>query len=120
MTPAVIRTLAVAALAAIIAPHAGAQGKKLNDLRDTMELVFMCSVRNDTTPRVRRYFESAADETLQREWNRAIGSAQRQMSEAQKRGGQAAVRAMQRYDLSCALLDTVHDLPVGLQSALHK
>lgn len=123
MTPAMIRSLrvlAVAACAAAMASHAGAQSQELKDLRTTLELVFMCSTRSETTPDVRAFFEATGDTTLQQEWNRAIGSAQRQMQAAQKSGGQAAARAMQRYDLSCTLLDTAHNLPIGLQSALHK
>lgn len=120
MWPALIRLLGIAAFAAVGTSTAAAQSQELKDLRTTLELVFMCSVRNDTTPDVRAYFEATGDATLQREWNRAMDRARRQMQVAQKNGGQAAVRALQRYDLSCTLLDAASDLPIGLQSALHR
>lgn len=112
--------LGVTAFAAMVAPQAGAQSRDLEELRTTLELAFMCSVKNDTTPDVKDFFEVTRDKTLQREWNRAIERSQRQMKAAQQSGGQAAIRALQRYDLSCTLLDTASNLPIGLQSALHK
>lgn len=115
-----LRVIGVSIFAVIVAHNVNAQSEALKDLRTTLELVFMCSVKNDTTPDVRKYFESTGDKAMQREWNRAITQSQKQMQDAQKSGGQAAIRAAQRYDLSCTLLDTASNLPIGLQSALHK
>lgn len=117
------RKLTRAFLAVWLTAHAAlalAQSEAIKELRTTLELVFMCSTKNDTTRDVKRYFESTGDETLQREWNRAIVQSQKQMKDAQNAGGQSAVRAMQRYDLSCTLLNIDPGIPLGLQSALHK
>ena len=117
------RKLTKAFLTAWLTAHAAfalAQSEALKELRTTLELVFMCSTKNDTTRDVKRYFESTGDETLQREWNRALTRSVKQMQDAQKAGGQAAIRATQRYDLSCTLLNIDPGIPLGLQSALHK
>lgn len=113
-------TLGMVAVAIFETSDAGAQSQDLKDLRTTLELVFMCSVKNDSTSNVKEYFESTGDRTLQREWNGAIDRSQKQMQNAQKAGGQKAILAAQRYDLSCTLLDTTSNLPIGLQSAMHK
>lgn len=85
-----------------------------------MELIFMCSVQNDTTDRVRRYMENTHDETMQREWNRAIKSSQDKMRNAQKQGGDAVTRALTRYKLSCQLVGLGRSLPIDLESAMYK
>ncbi len=101
-------------------PEVRAQSQELKELRVKLELLFMCSVKNNTTPNIKEYFEDTNDKTLQREWNRAIVSSKEQMKNSLKSGEESIKGALTRYELSCRLLDDLYSLPIELQSALYK
>lgn len=97
-----------------------AASEKLEEVRTTLELVAFCAAKNDTMKDVREYFESTNDAVLQREWNKALDRARKQMKDAAAKGGQQAIRVNQRYQLSCQLVGLGNDLPLGLESAMYK